>query len=355
MEKIRKPRPFDRNMLIVCEDTNTAPNYLLRFKEQALADSCWDYIEILPKPPLEIKEVSQHPLSNEHKTPRLKRRLRATNEQEEWIEFEVEPNNREQPVRSVRTAQKAMEDGAFIEGWAVFDLDGHTGHKRAAELAMVKPIVNIAFSSRSIEIWFLLHFGRFDTLFQKVNCKDERGREQNCNIHTPCTADDKGECLVGFLRRYTPLSDYKKKDDIAPKLQAHLNYALENAAGLRRKYALEQPYFERNPYTSMDILIKRLLKWVNVSDITSVGNFQIQVQQVQPTIELDILNLSKDRQIIQKQHFEFNNKIEFEFLGGGIFEHNESRRISIVPKYNTIDFKLKFPSGNDSDFLFILC
>lgn len=355
MERIRKPRPFDRNMLIVCEDTNTAPNYLLRLKEKALADSCWDYIEILPKPPLEIKEVSQHPLSNEHKTPRLKRRLRAANEQEEWIELEIEPNNREQPVSYVRTAQKVMEDGAFSEGWAVFDLDGHTGHARAAKLATVKPVVNIAFSSRSIEIWFLLHFGRFDTLFQKVNCKDERGREQNCHIKIPCTADDKGECLVGFLRRHTPLSDYKKKDDIAPKLQVYLRDALENAAWLRNQYAPQQPYFERNPYTSMDILIKHLLKWVGVSDVVTVNNVKIHVQQTQPIIELNMTNLSKDRQIIQKQHFEFTNKIEFEFLGGGIFEPNESRKISIVPKDNTTGLKLKFPSGNDSNFIFILC
>jgi len=28
MAVIKKGRPFERNMLIVCEDTNTAPNYL---------------------------------------------------------------------------------------------------------------------------------------------------------------------------------------------------------------------------------------------------------------------------------------------------------------------------------------
>lgn len=69
MEKIRKPRLFDRNMLIVCEDTNTAPNYLLRLKETAITRGCWDSIEILPKPPLD-QTAEQPPQNNPHKTPR---------------------------------------------------------------------------------------------------------------------------------------------------------------------------------------------------------------------------------------------------------------------------------------------
>ena len=106
--------------------------------------------------------------------------------------------------------------------------------------------------------------------------------------------------------------------------------AIENAALLRNLYNAEQPYFERNPYSTMDLLIKSLFKWGSVSDVITVNNFQIHVLQTQPSIELEMTNLSTNRQIIQKQHFQFNRTIDFEFTGGGLFDIAESRRISIV-------------------------
>lgn len=131
--------------------------------------------------------------------------------------------------------------------------------------------------------------------------------------------------------------------------------AIENAAFLRNLYNSEQPYFERNPYTTMDFLIKSLFKWGSVSDVITVNNFQIHVLQTQPTIELEMTNLSTNRQIIQKQHFQFNRTIDFEFTGGGLFDIAESRRISIVAQSISTGFKLKFPCDNQRDFTLILC
>jgi hypothetical protein len=265
-------------------------------------------------------------------------------------------DHREQPVIYVRTAQKAIEDGSFSEAWAVFDLDGHTGHARAAVMANNNPTIHIAFSSRSIEFWFLLHFGFNNTVFQKVHCKDNRGRELNCDTTLPCLVDGSGDCLMGFLRRNTPLSNYQKKVDIFPQTAPFLRNALDNARQLRSNYDENQVYYERNPYTTMDFLVKRLLKWLSLGETTTIGGFQIEVQQTQPNIILSLQNMSSQRQIIQKQHFRFNDpNLDFDITGNGIFEIHETRFISLHPFVQQSNFKLKFPANNERDFIWILC
>jgi RloB-like protein len=356
MGKIRKPRPFERNILIVCEDTNTAPNYLYGLKKVALAEFCWDCIEIHPKPPLDTEGVIQPIANNPHKTPRKKRLFIEANT-EEWLDFEIETAYREQPVVYVRTAQKALEDGSFSEAWAVFDLDGHTGHAKAAVTANNKPTVHIAFSSRSIELWFLLHFDFYNTVFNKVHCKDNRGRELDCNNNLICLDDGRGDCLMGFLRRNTTLSDYKKKMDIFPKLQLLSRTAILNATALRQTYAENQVYYERNPYTTMDFLVKRLLKWINLGESVSINGFQLTVQQTSPSIVLSIQNTISQRQVIQKQHFIFDEPmVDFNISGQGVFDNNESRLIHIQPIFDgSSQLKLKFPANNERDFIWVLC
>ena len=355
MERIRKPRQFDRNMLIVCEDTNTAPNYLLRLKETAIANGCWDTIEILPKPPLDNQPPEPRPQNNPHKSARLKRNFQNT-EGSDFLEFELENENREQPVSYVRTVQKALSEDLYAEGWAVFDLDGHTGHARAAEMAVELPIVNIAFSSRSIEMWFLLHFHLTNTAFQKTICKNERGHELECNKTTPCLEDGRGDCLIGFIKRNTALSDYKKKHDIAPRLELHQQNAMNNAITLRGTYDQNQPYFERNPYTTMDFLVKSLFKWLQLDDSITVGDFEIGLSQTHPNIEIQITNRTPRTQIIQKQHFVFENgDIDFEFSGGGLLLANQQRIILITPNRDVVGQKLKFPANNERDFVWFCC
>lgn len=70
---VRKPRSLGRNMIIVCEDSVTAPNYLKNLRQEAITAGYWDYIEIVPKPK-DINDVEDE-ISNEnsHKTPRTKR------------------------------------------------------------------------------------------------------------------------------------------------------------------------------------------------------------------------------------------------------------------------------------------
>lgn len=350
MTRIKKPRAFGRNMLIVCEDTNTGPNYLHYLKAIAIKSQCWDYIEIFPKPPLQINEENQ--TSNPHKSARKKRQFKKT-EEDTHLTIELEEGNQEQPVRYVRTVQKALEEGLYTKGWAVYDLDGHTGHERAENMARQQPMVNIAFSSRAIEMWFLLHFEQNDTLFEKVHCKLDN-REQQCNKTVNCIGE---ECLMGYLRRNTPLENYQKKADIFSFLNPEMRTAIRNSEWLRDKYVPTLPLFERNPYTSMDFLIKSLLRLLSVHEIGKVNGFELSVLNIEQVIEIKIKNTTQNRQIITENLFQFNDKQDFilEMEGSRILDIDETKTVHISSYEYSPDLRLKFPANNEIDFSWVLC
>ena len=71
-----------------------------------------------------------------------------------------------------------MEREKYVEGWAVYDLDNKSGrtsqhHKEAREDPKKVDNLHIAFSSYSIEEWFLLHFERNPKAFENSECKDK--------------------------------------------------------------------------------------------------------------------------------------------------------------------------------------
>ncbi|MDI9879251.1 RloB family protein [Flectobacillus longus] len=349
MTRIAKPRSFHQTLVIVCEDSHTAPNYLFHLKKQAIDTGCWDYIEISPKPPIETIIPTQQ--ENTHKTKRPKRKFLDIVEND-GIDVILENENNEQPVRYVRTVQKALQEG-YSEGWAVYDLDGHSGHQRAAEMARETPNLHIAFSSRSIEIWFLLHFEQISDVFSKVHCKTEKGKVLNCNTNNQCIDE---ECLVGYIRRNTPLANYAKNTDLFSEINPYVRNAITNSEWIRTQYSVESPFYTRNPYSTMDKLVKRLLKWVSVGDNFQLNGFQIEVISTSPTIELQMQNISKGRQVIQKEHFAFedNTAFEIEMNGNGIIEMDESRRINISVGIKE-ETKLKYPANNEQNYIWILC
>lgn len=348
MTRIAQPRSFHQTMVIVCEDSHTAPNYLSHLKKQAIDTGCWDYIEISPKPPIET--IIPTVQVNTHKTKRSKRKFLDI-EENDWIEIILENENNEQPVRYVRTVQKALQEGYSI-GWAVYDLDGHSGHERAEKMAKTTPNVNIAFSSRSIEIWFLLHFEQSNRMFLKVHCKIKKGKVLDCNTNNQCIDE---ECLVGYIRRNTPLANYAKNTDLFSQINPKIRNAITNSEWLRTQYDVESPFYTRNPYTTVDKLVKSLLKWVSVGDKFQLNDFQIEVISTAPTIEVQMQNISKGRQVIKKEHFSFENNIKFEIEGSGIIEKNESRCIKIFSVERQDFSKLKYPANNEQNYVWILC
>ncbi len=351
MTRIAQPRSFYQPMIIVCEDSHTAPNYLSHLKKQAIDTKCWDYIEIFPKPPIEA--ITENTQENTHKTKRAKKKFLDVAEND-GIDITLESENSEQPVRYVRTVQKALEEGYSI-GWAVYDLDGHSGHQRAAAMAETTPNLHIAFSSRSIEIWFLLHFEQSSKTFTKVHCKVKNGKKEkvlHCNTKNPCTDE---ECLVGYIRRNTQLTNYAKNTDLFSEIHPNIRNAIANSEWLRIQYHFASPFYTRNPYTTVDKLVKSLLKWVSVGDNFQLNGFQIEVRSVSPTIELQMQNMSQGRQIIQKSHFSFETNVAFEIEGNGIIEVDESRRINIIRTERKEETKLKYPANNEQNYVWILC
>ena len=158
----------------------------------------------------------------------------------------------------MRETQLFMEEDGYVEGWAVFDHDTFTDHAHAFDLAKNVPGLYIAFSSYCFEEWILLHFERNPKAFSASVCKDAQGKDRGCG--TGVEADCHGSvCLGGYIREQKYIPDYAKNQE-----DLFLRYTLPrlplvflNAAWSRTLEA--GMIYERNPFTNVDFLIKRLL------------------------------------------------------------------------------------------------
>lgn len=168
----------------------------------------------------------------------------------------------------------------FDEVWVVFDKNGYTKHKEAFDLAnelINGKKVNIAFSSIAFEQWVLLHFIKSATPFAK-------------SAH-----------IVEELRAKGYFPEYEKKAyiDTYSFLKDKTLQAIENSAWLRHE--LEKSgslptarIYELNPYTDVEVLVRRLLgihgKWIwgSVGSPISVGNIELLIAPHADAITLQV-------------------------------------------------------------------
>jgi hypothetical protein len=168
----------------------------------------------------------------------------------------------------------AIKSG-YDEIWAVFDKNGYTKHAEAFQEAVINQ-VNMAFSSIAFEHWVLLHFERNKTAFVKSqNVSDylKYGKRANIAIH------------------------------IYPRLQPRTEFAIENAAWLRREMQSQLAQsggriYELNPYTDIDKLVSKILGmadeviWGDLGETIEIGPVNITVQKVQlfshNTLEINV-------------------------------------------------------------------
>lgn len=111
----------------------------------------------------------------------------------------------------------------------------------------------------------MLHFGRFLTSFSKSDCKNDNKKYIECGSHTQPEDCSGSNCVAGYMREHKLFPDYSKSSNrsIFPFLSNKTNDAIKNAAWLRYKIRNEirkvaDKIFELNPYTDVDLLVKRL-------------------------------------------------------------------------------------------------
>ena len=235
MSRKRISRIPKTTIFIACEGTNTEPIYFERIKE-------------------EVEEYN-------------------------FLSIEVYPSQEEEKPKTdalglIREAKSRLI--YFDEVWAVFDKNGYTKHQEAfdeADEQINGKKVRIVFSSISFEHWILLHFEKNDLAFLK-----------SANI-----IDNK------FANNEMYYPDYNKRSDIDiyPRIKEYTETAIENAAWLRFKQnnlLATYPIHEINPYTDVDVLVKRLLNISKDINWAKLGD-RIKLKNAHVTIDLDGINL----------------------------------------------------------------
>lgn len=243
------------NIIILCEGTETEVRYFkdLRNYVNSTCPDRFSDIKIVP--------VVNDAISTKHNR-RKQRKLNPSSESQYYEKKEADTSTykryKSQPVRYVREVQLFMEEDGYMEGWAVFDRDTFTHHEEAFALAASVDDLHIAFSSYCFEEWFLVHFEKNPHPFWGSVCKDCNDKDKGCG--TGVVDDCHGTlCLGGRLRECKYIADYaKSKESIFENYTLpRLEQCYVNAAWIRT-LSSEQKYL-RNPYTDVDLLVKRLL------------------------------------------------------------------------------------------------
>ena len=273
----RKPK---HTIFIACEGTNTEPLYFENIKE--IEEDREDYpfsITIYP-------------------------------------DRECDVNPKTDALGLVKVAIDAKSE--YNEVWVVFDKDGYTKHKEAFELARNNE-VNIAFSSISFETWILFHFERNQTQFLK-----------SANI-----INDK------FVNNNNYIVEYNKTGEfnVYPYVSDHINKAYQNAAWIR-KINVSENIFYNNPYTDVDLLVKRLTlndlinSYLRINEIVVIDNIQFQFTLEDNVVFMNINNNSNKSFVTNSLRISINDN-EVISIPNKLIQVNEEKKIEICRLENS--------------------
>lgn len=234
------PRTPITSIYIVCEGKNTEPIYLERIKEEIEDEN---YLAITIYPDRSDKRYNSDPIG---------------------------------------LINEAIENKSnYDEIWVVYDKDGYTKHKEAFEkLNEHKDKIRLVFSSIAFETWVLLHFERCSSAFNK-------------------SAEIINQKFIGGTN-YLPTYEKKGAFDLYSLIKDKTQNAIINSAWL--KYVQEtnledNPLYEINPITYVDVLIKRLYE-IN-EDIYFVG---VQKSLIIDSIELKLSRNQHEKEIEISNH-----------------------------------------------------
>jgi hypothetical protein len=236
-------------------------------------------------------------------------RIREQIEDDDVFALTVYPDKNESTPKTdviglIKEAQARIND--FDEVWVVYDKDGYTKHKEAFDLANTPhngKTVQIAFSSIAFEHWVLLHYEKNNNSFLKADCKTEDDKPVNCGTGQHPKDCMGARCVAGHLRAMGHYPGYAKKAniDIYTTIKNKIPVALENAAWLRHRMqpALAgNPFFNLNPFTDVDVLLKNLLRieeqyiWKQQGQAASIQGVDISFAIAGTQIDVTISNNS---------------------------------------------------------------
>jgi hypothetical protein len=245
MATLRKRRKTKTVIYIACEGTKTEYHYFEALKESMDKDDL--ELRIYPDESDKLELIQPHFVSKKHK--------KGTKTETKSLQgVKTDPKSLCDHV-----IEKCKRDDGIDEAWIVIDKDGHPNLKNIFEKAK-NAGVKIAFSSIAFEHWLLLHFEPNITAFMKSDCKDKDGRYLKCGqlIHEQ---DCKGErCVASHIRMKKYIADYDKKaTNLYHQTRQYLSTAFENAKQLKYLSDNQIVIYDKNPYTDVDVLVKRLL------------------------------------------------------------------------------------------------
>lgn len=246
---------------IVCEGDKTEPLFFTSLCDLYCHGNSALDVRTIPQPHIPLDEDGGTSFRGSYKG--KKRKIKTT----ESKTFEEERITGVPPLKWVQYARQILSEGVD-ESWAVYDKDEHPKHAEAWEEAN-KEIdgkkVNIAFSSRSFEYYLLLHFEYLYYCFEETECGERiKGNKHRfeCGTEKNPDKDCAGKvCINGYARKYGYWKETKSSISTFPLVADKLIKGLVNAHRLRieSNARTNEPIYNRNPYTNVDLLVGRLI------------------------------------------------------------------------------------------------
>lgn len=302
-------------ILIICEGENTEPLFFNSIRDK-IKDGRIDIgdVELTLRPEPKIEEDTEDEKNeNEHRAYKSKKRTTKK------VKTEPVPILGIPPLKWVEEGHRELQDGTFDEVWSVFDKDQHPKSKEAFELAEKEVngrYVNIAFTSVCFEYYLLLHFERIYYDFEKSECHEKCKKTKkeiyfHCGLYTHPKDCDGHFCINGFARKNNYWTDSKGESSVFNIVEKYLFWGFANAEWVRfvsDKLDNKKPIHLRNPYLTVDHLVKRLIgetrKWtfIDINQIIAINkNIEFLVQNEK---SLTIRNISNKTILIPKDSFE---------------------------------------------------
>ena len=246
---------------IVCEGNKTEPLFFTSLCDLYCHENSVLDVRTIPQPHIPLDEERGTSFRGGYKG--KKRKIKTTGNET----FEEERITGAPPLKWVQYARQILSEGVD-ESWAVYDKDEHPKHAEAWEEAN-KEIdgkkVNIAFSSRSFEYYLLLHFEYLYYCFEETECGERiKGNKHRfeCGTEKNPDKDCTGKiCINGYARKHGYWKETKSSISTFPLVPDKLIKGLVNAHRLRieSNARTNEPIYNRNPYTNVDLLVGRLI------------------------------------------------------------------------------------------------